>query len=122
ANYVSDGTIKMFAYLILLHDPNPHPLLCIEEPENQLYPSLLYDLLDEFRIYARKGGQVFISTHSPELLNGATPEETFWLIKENGYTTMRRAQDDPLIVQLYNEGEKLGNLWKETYFSGSDPS
>ena len=24
--YVSDGTIKMFAYLILLYDPEPHPL------------------------------------------------------------------------------------------------
>ncbi len=29
--YVSDGTIKMFAYLVLLHDPKPHPLLCVEE-------------------------------------------------------------------------------------------
>ena len=49
ARYVSDGTIKMFAYLILLHDPNPHPLLCIEEPENQLYPKLLAELAEEFR-------------------------------------------------------------------------
>ncbi len=39
--YVLDGTIKMFAYLVLLHDPKPHPLLCIEEPENQLYPTLM---------------------------------------------------------------------------------
>ena len=41
ARYVSDGTIKMFAYLVLLHDPAPHPLLCIEEPENQLYPYII---------------------------------------------------------------------------------
>lgn len=39
--YVSDGTIKMFAYLVLLYDPRPHPLLCVEEPENQLYPKLM---------------------------------------------------------------------------------
>ena len=26
ARYVSDGTIKMFAYLVLLYDPTPHPL------------------------------------------------------------------------------------------------
>jgi predicted ATPase len=31
ARYVSDGTIKMFAYLILLYDPKPHPLLSLEE-------------------------------------------------------------------------------------------
>ena len=43
--YVSDGTIKMFAYLVLLYDPKPHPLLCVEEPENQLYPTLMDELL-----------------------------------------------------------------------------
>ena len=47
--YVSDGTIKMFAYLVLLHDPKPHPLLCVEEPENQLYPQLMPELAEEFR-------------------------------------------------------------------------
>lgn len=54
--YVSDGTIKMFAYLTLLYDPTPHPLLCVEEPENQLYPKLLWELAEEFRSYAKKGG------------------------------------------------------------------
>ena len=121
ANYVSDGTIKMFAYLILLHDSNPHPLLCIEEPENQLYPSLLIELLDEFRLYARKGGQVFVSSHSPDLLNGAHPTETYWLVKENGYTKIERASDHKEIMNLYEEGDKLGYLWKENYFKGSNP-
>lgn len=58
ARHVSDGTIKMFAYLVLLHDPKPHPLKCVEEPENQLYPRLLAELAEEFRDYARRGGQV----------------------------------------------------------------
>ena len=52
ARYVSDGTIKMFAYLVLLHDPKPHPFLCIEEPENQLFPQLLGELVEELRNYA----------------------------------------------------------------------
>ncbi len=46
------------------NDPKPHPLLCVEEPENYLYPELLAELAEEFRNYAKKGGQVFISTHS----------------------------------------------------------
>lgn len=121
ANYVSDGTIKMFAYLLLLNDPNPHPLLCVEEPENQLYPNLLIELLDEFRLYAKKGGQVFVSSHSPDLLNGAKPEETFWLVKEGGYSKIERASDHIEITSLYNEGDKLGYLWKENYFKGSNP-
>ena len=60
----------MFAYLVLLYDPKPHPLLAVEEPENQLYPELLYELIEEFRAYALRGGQVFVSTHSPDFLNG----------------------------------------------------
>ncbi len=121
ANYVSDGTIKMFAYLVLLNDPDPHPLLCIEEPENQLYPSLLIELLDEFKIYAKKGGQVFISSHSPDLINGAKPDEVFWLLKKEGYTEIERASNHKEIISLYEEGDKLGYLWKENYFKGSNP-
>ncbi|MEZ5673516.1 MAG: AAA family ATPase [Thiotrichaceae bacterium] len=108
--YVSDGTIKMFAYLLLLYDPKPHPLLCVEEPENQLYVKLLWELAEEFRLYTtpRKGeagGQVFVSTHSPDFLNALKIEEVFWLTKRNGYTTIKRAQDDPQLVEFMKEGD-----------------
>ncbi|TAE59500.1 MAG: chromosome segregation protein SMC [Nostocales cyanobacterium] len=121
ARYVSDGTIKMFAYLVLLYDPKPHPLLCVEEPENQLYPKLLYELAEEFRGYARKGGQVFVSTHSPDFLNGCELEEVFWLQKERGYTVVKRASDDEQITTYMNEGDKLGYLWRQGFFEGADP-
>jgi len=121
ARYVSDGTIKMLAYLVLLHDPAPHPLLCIEEPENQLYPSLLYELAEEFREYARRGGQVFVSTHSPDFLNAVEPEEAFWLVKVGGYTDVRRASKNEQIVRYVAEGDKLGYLWKQGFFEGADP-
>ena len=109
ARFVSDGTIKMFAYLVLLYDPTPHPLLAIEEPENQLYPDLLVELVEEFRDYARRGGQVFVSTHSPYFLNGAGLDEVFWLAKEDGFTTVRRASTDELLQNLVDEGDKPGH-------------
>ncbi len=121
ARFVSDGTIKMFAYLVLLYDPTPHPLLAIEEPENQLYPDLLVELVEEFRDYARRGGQVFVSTHSPYFLNGAGLDEVFWLAKEDGFTTVRRASTDELLQNLVDEGDKLGTLWKQGLFEGAGP-
>ncbi len=121
ARYVSDGTIKMFAYLVLLHDPKPHPLLCVEEPENQLYPGLLSELAEEFREYARKGGQVFVSTHSTDFLNGCELEEVFWLKKEKGYTIVKRARDDEQIRAYMKDGDKLGYLWRQGFFEGADP-
>ena len=121
ARYVSDGTIKMLAYLILLYDPDPHPLLCVEEPENQLYPTLLWELAEEFRSYANRGGQVFVSTHSPDFLNAAELDEVFWLQKVGGYTQTRRARDDSQVAAYMNEGDQMGYLWKQGFFDGADP-
>ncbi len=119
--YVSDGTIKMFAYLVLLHDPNPHPLLCVEEPENQLYPTLMPELAEEFRLYANRGGQVLVSTHSPDFLNAVRLEEVCWLVKQNGATEIRRARDDAQIRAYMAEGDQMGYLWKQGFFEGADP-
>lgn len=121
SRYVSDGTIKMFAYLILLYDPKPHPLLAVEEPENQLYPELLHELVEEFRSYARRGGQVFVSTHSPEFINGAELDEIFWLVKRDGFTEVRRASDSELLKNLVAEGDLPGALWKQGLFQGAGP-
>lgn len=121
ARHVSDGTIKMLAYLVLLLDPEPHPLLCVEEPENQLYPNLLSELVEEFRSYATRGGQVFVSTHSPDFLNAVELDEAFWLVKRAGYTEIRRAKDDEQIAAYMNDGDKLGYLWKQGLFEGADP-
>lgn len=121
SRFVSDGTIKMFAYLVLLNDPKPHPLLCIEEPENYLHPELLIELAEEFRDYANRGGQVFISSHSPDFVNALELDELFWLNKDKGFTNIKRASDDEAISSLFNDGDKLGYLWKQGYFIGSGP-
>ena len=119
--YVSDGTIKMFAYLVLLHDPKPHPLLCVEEPENQLYPQLMTELAEEFRNYAQRGGQVFVSTHSPDFLNALEIDEVCWLVKQSGYSDIHRAKDNEQIAAYMAEGDQLGYLWKQGFFEGVDP-
>lgn len=113
SRFVSDGTIKMFTYLVLLKDPEKHALLCMEEPENQLYPELLYELAEEFRTYAEEGGQVFISTHSQDFLNAVSLEELFILVKKNGYTQIYKAIENETIRALYKAGDELGQLWRQ---------
>ena len=112
AKFVSDGTIKMFMYLVLLHDPQRHALLCVEEPENQLYPELLAELAEEFQNYSA-GGQVFISTHSPDFLNAVSLEAIYCLVKRDGYTVIQRAWDHSLVRSLYEAGDLPGALWRE---------
>jgi predicted ATPase len=118
SRFVSDGTIKMFTYLILLGAPEQHALLCVEEPENQLYPQLLGELAEEFRDYAIKGGQVFISTHSPDFLDAVELKELYCLTKKDGYTQIERAADNALIKSLYEGGDKLGELWRQGILLG----
>lgn len=120
-HYISDGTIKMFAYLILLFDPKPYPLLCVEEPEKQLYPSLLYELAEEFASYANRGGQVFVSTHSPDFLNAVPLESIFWLKKEQGITQVYKATDHEIIKNLVKAGDLPGYLWTQGWFKGVAP-
>ncbi|MGE5342969.1 MAG: AAA family ATPase [Candidatus Omnitrophota bacterium] len=104
AQQMSDGTLKVFAYLLLLEDPTPPPFLCIEEPENGLYHKLLETLAKEFRTHAtgQKGGaQIFITTHQPYFVDALEPEEVWILEKgDDGFARIRRASDDETVILM----------------------
>lgn len=53
AKYASDGTLKLLAYIIVLYDPKPPPIVGIEEPENFLHPRLCHVLAEEARVVAQ---------------------------------------------------------------------
>lgn len=116
---MSDGTLKVFAYLLLLEDPLPPPFICIEEPENGLYHKLLETLAQEFREHAtgRKGGsQIFITTHQPYFVDALQPNEVWVLEKgQDGFSTIKRASEDSLIQNLVSQGLPLGGLWYSDY-------
>ena len=119
AQQMSDGTLKVFAYLLLLNDPTPPPFLCIEEPENGLYHKLLETLAHEFREHASEqggGSQIFITTHQPYFVNALDPKEV-WILEKgtDGFSTIRRASEDTLVNNMVAEGLPLGGLWYSDY-------
>ena len=123
ARHVSDGTIKLLAYALLLHEPQRHPLLCIEEPDSRIYPSLMWDLLEEIRAYTvHRDAQVFVTTHRTELLNPADPDEVFWLTKDNGASVSTHASDNPQVVDQHDFGDQLGRMWRSGGFDGAHPN
>lgn len=121
ARFASDGTLKMLAYLVLLYDPNPLPLLGIEEPENYLHPRLLNGLAEECRKVSA-GSQVFVSTHSPFFVDALRPKE-LWALERggDGYTRAVRASEMPKVKEFVAEGALLGDLWMEGQLSAGDP-
>ncbi len=117
---MSDGTLKMFAYLLLLEDPEPHPFLGIEEPENGLYHKLIEGLARELLLHAEAKSvktQVFVTTHSPYFVDALQPEQV-WLMERNeeGHTTIRKTADMPMIAALRDEEIPLGSLWYSNHF------
>ena len=65
---------------------------------------------EEFRDYAIRGGQVLVSTHSPDFLNAANLEEVFWMVKQDGYSVVRRARDDDQLAAYMSQGDQMGYL------------
>ncbi|RRD44461.1 ATPase [Comamonadaceae bacterium OH3737_COT-264] len=119
AQQMSDGTLKVFAYLLLLEDPDPPPFICIEEPENGLYHKLLESLAQEFRAHAsgkKRSPQIFVTTHQPYFVDALSPEEV-WILEKgaDGYSTIRRASALPIVKNLVAEGLPLGGLWYSDY-------
>ena len=108
----------MFAYLLLLHDPEPHKILCVEEPENQLYPRLMNILAEEFEEYARRGGQVFVSTHSPQFLNAIPVESLFFIEKHEGVSKILPFPRTRLVCEQLMAGDKAGYLWEQGMLKG----
>lgn len=121
ARFLSDGTLKMLAYLVLLYDPHPPPFIGIEEPENFLHPRLLPGLAEECRNSSARA-QIVATTHSPFFLNALRPEEVRVLWRnEDGYTRTKCLSEDDRIQDFMDEGAQLGQLWMEGQFHVGDP-
>lgn len=121
---MSDGSLKLLAYLLLMEDPDPAPLIGIEEPENGLHHQLLQVLAQELQIFAGKsrGPQVLVTTHSPYFVDALTPHEVWILHKGNdGYTQATRAADIPGISEMFDEGIPTGSLWFSNHFGVGNP-
>lgn len=121
SRFASDGTLKLPAYLTVLHDPEPPQFVGIEEPENFLHPRLLPELAEECRA-ATERSQMLVTTHSPFFLNSLRPEEVRVLDRdEAGFTQVVRASDVQGITEFVDAGASMGHLWLEGRLGVGDP-
>lgn len=110
ATRLSDGTLRYLCLLAILCDPNPPPLICIEEPELGLHPDVLPKLADHLLAASRRT-QLIVTTHSDVLVDAmsAQPEAVVVCEKQNGATSMTRLAGDEL--QGWLQKYRLGELW-----------
>ncbi len=130
---VSAASRRLFSYLLLLADPQPRPLLCIDSPDEGLYHEMVAILAGELRDYSLRphAGQTLFTTHNPYLLESMSPDEVWVFARrplpaDPGVETAaaRCAGADPVVRALYAEGVGMGSLWYSGHFEpeGNDAS
>jgi predicted ATPase len=118
ATRLSDGTLRYLCLLAILSDPEPPPLICIEEPELGLHPDILPKVAD-LLISAATRAQLIVTTHSDILVDALTdrPEAILVCEKRAGQTVMRRLDEQELTGWL--EKYRLGELWTRGELGGT---
>ncbi len=118
ATRLSDGTVRYLCLLAILCDPEPPPLIGIEEPELGLHPDILPKVAD-LLIAASERTQLIVTTHSEILVDAFTerPGAVVVCEKHEGQTTLRRPDPDALAVWL--EKYRLGRLWMDGQLGGT---
>ena len=118
ATRLSDGTIRYLCLLAILCDPEPPPLICIEEPELGLHPDILPKIAD-LLVQASERTQLIVTTHSDILVDAMTerPEAVIVCEKHAGQTELRRLSAESLAQWL--KDYRLGELWTRGELGGT---
>ncbi len=118
ATRLSDGTLRYLCLLAILCDPDPPPLVCIEEPELGLHPDILPKVADRL-VDASRRTQLIVTTHSDILVDAMSerPEAVIVCEKHAGQTTMERLNKEKLSAWL--QQYRLGELWTRGEVGGT---
>lgn len=115
AHALSDGTLRFICLATLLLQPEPPPLIIIDEPELGLHPyaiQLLADLVSS----ASAKSQVILSTQSVTLVNQFAPEDLVVVDRREGESLFRRLT--PEETQSWLDSYSLGELWEKNVIGG----
>ena len=120
ASRISDGLLRYLCLLAVLFDPDPPPLVCVDNPEEGLHPDIIPDLAD-LLIEASQSSQLIVSTNAEMLVDslGSVPESVVICEKPEGATRLRRLDAEELkpwlkkysLGDLWTSGELGGNRW-----------
>ena len=105
-----DGWKAFLSWLVALRTAPAGGVIYLEEPENNLHPRLLAQLLEQIRLANKRGVQVFISTHSIELINLIEADELILMKDGRAYRVDPEKAD-----KIKEAGILLGSAWVEGF-------
>ncbi len=103
ASLLSEGTIKVIALLIALYFEDK-PVIAFEEPASSLHPRLVSRVVEMMKEQAG-AKQIFVTTHSPEVIKYAGLENVYLVSRdENGFSQVTKpAEKEEVRIFLENE-------------------
>lgn len=119
---VSDGTLRLLAYLTAL-EIDPHPsLICIEEPEHGLHPDAVAGLIEILSVQsAERRIQLLLTTHAPEVLDAVPSPASIRVVEKQADGSTRVGPIDEMNdLDRWLEDFKLSELWRHNAI-GANP-
>lgn len=120
AQRLSDGTLRFLALAAILLQPNPSPLICLEEPELGMHPDMIR-MVARMIVDASTKTQLIITTHSEHLLSALQDDFDALFAFDTGLAgsivrcfSQEEYQDwrqNHTLGELWTSGELGGNRW-----------
>lgn len=111
---LSDATIRLFAYFLLLGENIPAPMIAIEEPENGLDRLHCWALVQQLVRFDENphDSQLFLTTHHPGIADSLHPGQV-WLLEKDpeGFTTIERTADAVRMQEIIEGNRELDPRW-----------
>jgi predicted ATPase len=115
AHDLSDGSLRFICLAALLLQPEPPPVILLDEPELGLHPAAIGILAD--MLHAATGRvQLLLATQSPQLLDRVQPEDVI-VVDHDGHES-RVHRLDAQALQHWLEAYRLGEIWQRSAFGG----
>jgi predicted ATPase len=115
---MSDGTVRMLCWAVILNSPKLPSLIVIEEPELGIHPAWMPILAEWIKRAAQKT-QVIVTTHSPDLLDHFTDQlddggyiYTFQQDSESQNHFRPRRLDRETVSGWIEDGWQVGDLYR----------
>lgn len=114
------GSKKLFSLLLLLTDPKPRPLICLDYPDQQMYVDAIEVLMFEMREFLRKNSscQIFFTTYNPNTIETLRPNEVYLFERpeEKSALKVHAVGSSDKVRAMLKEGVGMASLWYSGYF------
>jgi predicted ATPase len=114
---LSDGILRLLCWMTLAVQPDPPPLICIDEPAQGIHPRALPTLAGLFK-KASERTQLLLATHSSYFLSQFDADSIAVMRKQKGEAVYTRTSETDTLARILEDfgGEELETMHRSDEF------